>query len=48
MAHGFKIFLENKKIKEGIVCIKKEFRYNKSNGKVYRKKKRTEGKGASV
>ena len=23
-----RFFLENKKIKEGIVCIKKEFRYN--------------------
>lgn len=48
MVHGFKIFLKNKKIKEGIICIKKEFRYNKSNGKVHRKKGHTKGKGASV
>ena len=43
-----RFFLENKKIKEGIVCIKKEFRYNKRNGNVSCKKKRTEEKGASV
>lgn len=43
-----RFFWKNKKIKEGIVCIKKEFRYNKSNGNVSCKKKRTEGKGASV
>ena len=43
-----RFFFFFKKIKEGIVCIKKEFRYNKSNGNVSCKKKRTEEKGASV